>query len=391
MLIAIPERPGWLRESALAAAPGRSLPLRQLDFALACGCTMVLAVGDAGAPEAEALRREARAAGVPLHFAADAHGLLGQLGTADELLLVAARLLPESAEAVEALASGPNVLVLPAEPGIDAGFERIDGQRAWAGAALIPGGLIERLAELPRESDAPAALLRIALQARVPERPLSEGAMEEGSWSIVPHGPAAFAPGENWRRRQLRGAQPHQATRRLAQAILGRSRALRADPRTVATFYAAAALLLAGGVALAWFGWPATGLALMAPAGLAGMIASLLARIGAGPFGRPRRSRWRPDPLLAGALDVALLAGGALAIQGAWLGRLFPPLVLLIALHMRSAAERPRALAVLSDRMVLALVLAASAALGLAQPAIMLLALAFLLGDGFDGRFKPQR
>ncbi len=385
VLIAIPERPGWLREGPPPAQLGRPLPLRQLDFALACGCESVLAVGDTGAPEAEALQREARAAGMPLYITPHAHGLLGQLGASDELLVLAARLLPEAPAAVQALAGGPGVLVLPAESAVDAGFERIDGQRAWAGAALIPGSLVEHLAELPRESDPAAALLRIALQARVPERRLSVEAMEEGSWAVVAHGAAASAPGEGWRRRQLESDGRHAVTGGLAQAILRRWGAMRTDGRTIAAFYAGAALLLAAAVALSWHGWQAVGLALLAPASLSATLGALLVRIGAGPFGR-RRPRWKPELVLAGALDAALLACAALAIEGEWLGRLFPPLVLLVALHARSAAERPIWLAQLGDRLPLALLLALATALGLAEPVIMLAALAFLLGDRQGGR-----
>jgi hypothetical protein len=81
------------------------------------------------------------------------------------------------------------------------------------------------------------------------------------------------------------------------------------------------------------------------------------------------------------ALDIALAACAALAIEGDWLHRLFPPLILLAVLH----GARPRlwhnAASLLGDRALLALAFALAAAFSLAEPAVMLAALLVLLLD----------
>ena len=89
----------------------------------------------------------------------------------------------------------------------------------------------------------------------------------------------------------------------------------------------------------------------------------------------------RLAPLQEIAVDLALLGGLASAIPGESLDRLFPPLVLLAALHLPGAGARPWQIGWLQDRLALALVLAAGTALGLAQPITMLLALVLLVGD----------
>ncbi|MBC7160372.1 MAG: hypothetical protein H5U21_10055 [Porphyrobacter sp.] len=366
------------------------MPLRQLDFALACGCQRVVALHE-GAPDdpaVMALARTARSRGMVVQIIDDAHGLLGRIGAADEVLVQTAGLVPQAPAAVEALASGPAILSLPADAAVPAGFERIDRDRAWAGAALLPGSLVERLAELPPDSEASAALLRIALQARLREHPLSFALVEEGHWTLLHRGQALAFAQDGWRRRQLVGAPPHDLTGRLAGAILRRwPDRFPAEPRSLLAARAGTAALLAAALALAWLGQAAAGLALIALAGLAAALARSLARIAAGPFALRRGRRWRTDAGLAVALDLALAACAALAVgvEG-WPGRVFPPAVLLIAWRGRPAERRPRPLALLGDRGLLALLLAVAAALGLAEAAVMLMALVFLVADRFAAR-----
>ena len=380
VLIAMSDGSGSSPGDLARAAGGRPLALRQLDFALACGCEEVFALGNPGSPEIALLSRAVRARGAVVRLVSDAHGLLGLLNATDEMLALAAGVVPESTRAVKALSAGPGVLVLQADAAVPAGFERIDRDLAWAGAAMIPGALIERLAELPPDSDPPAALLRIALQARVPERRLPEAILADGSWLMV-EGGVVPVRADGWRRGQLETAEPYDWTGQLAQTVLKRwPEHLRADSRTIGALRAGSLLLLLGALVLGWYGSPAPGLALLAPCALAAALAERLARIGAGPFATGKR-RWGLAAILPWGIDLALGACGALAIGGAWLGRIFPPAVLLIALHGRSPAERPRALAVLGDRMVLALLTALAAALDLAEPVLMLLAMIFLLNN----------
>ena len=149
------------------ALAGKTLARRQLDFALAAGCESVIALGDGASAQAIALRHATEAAGARFQAIRDSHGVLGVVRAADELLALAPGLLPEAGGALAALDKGAALLVLPAGPGVAAGFERIDLERAWAGAVVVSGAQVERLSALPADSAPASALMRIALQARV--------------------------------------------------------------------------------------------------------------------------------------------------------------------------------------------------------------------------------
>ena len=84
-------------------------------------------------------------------------------------------------------------------------------------------------------------------------------------------------------------------------------------------------------------------------------------------------------------VDAALLACALFAIEGSWLHRLFPPLVILGALHAFRPADR---LVWTRDRGLLAILLAVAAAFGLAEPAIMLAALALVALNAAQSRAK---
>jgi len=80
-------------------------------------------------------------------------------------------------------------------------------------------------------------------------------------------------------------------------------------------------------------------------------------------------------------VDGALISCAALAIDGDGLHRLFPTLVLLGALHASRPDRWPNLAALLGDRAVLALALALGTAFDVAEPAVMLAALAILALD----------
>lgn len=379
-LIAIAETPSLVA--------GKSLARRQLDFALAAGCERVIALGNGASAEAIALRHAAEGRGAKFQCIGDTHGLLGAVPAADELLVLAPRLLPEDASALEAIERGTAVLVLPAGPGVAAGFERIDLERAWAGALVLPGRLVERLADLAPDSEATAALLRIALQARVAEKRLPEQALAEGSWSVVGSGDAAQRD-EAWLKRNLRhgtgspGSRllAHFGLRRLAIPLLG-------QPRAVPGLVVGMVASLVGAVGAAAYGWTAAGLFLIAISALLGDFATGLSQLRDAPFGA--RNPRRLGALTPCLVDAGLTACAALAIDGSWLHRLFPPLVLLGALHASRPGRWPGAAALAGDRALLALGLATATALDLAEPAIMLAGLATIALDATVFRDKSR-
>jgi len=355
---------------------GKTLARRQLDFALAAGCGRIVVLGDGGSPEAIALRHAAEAAGARFQAIGSGHGLLGAVSAADELLVLAPGLLPDATAAIALLEKGPAVLVLPAAPGVAAGFERIDLERAWAGALVVGGGLVERLAELPPDSEPAPALLRIALQAGVPERRLPEALLADGAWSMVAD-EASTGPDRAWLRRNLPPARPTAPSGWLARQVLRAFAAgLLARGPATGVLPAAALGLLAIGVAAAAYGFAAIGFGLVAVAAVAGELALGLRRLAEAPFGSQRRHTLAA--IVPAGVDIALTACGVAAIAHDWPHRLFPPLVLLGLLLALRPANWSNVSAIAGDRAVLAALLAAAAAFGLAEPAIMLAALALI-------------
>ena len=356
---------------------GKTLARRQLDFALAAGCESVIALGDGGSAEAIGLRHAAEGAGARFQAIRDSHGLLGAVRAEDELIALAPDLLPEAPEAVDLLGKGKVVLVLPAGSGTAAGFERIDLDRAWAGALVVGGAHVERLSDLPADIEPASALVRIALQGHVKERRLPDDLIAEGSWTVLREGAVTSALEENWLKRHLTAATPWMPTRWLAaEALRPMTARLLAAGRSVEALAAGAAVVLGAAVLAAWFGVSALGFALVPVGGVLAQAAMTLAGLRLAPFGRARHKDFAAG--LPWLLDAALFACAVLAIDGSWLHRLFPPLVLLAALHLLRPADPARWLALPADRSVLAALFAVAAALGLAEPAIMLAALALI-------------
>jgi hypothetical protein len=197
---------------------GKSVAERQLEFALAAGCERIIALGSL--PDVISLRHAAEDAGAQFLAVGNSHGLLGTIRAADELMVIAPGLLPDERAALPALAKSNVVLVLPASSGVPAGFERIDLERAWAGAAVVPGGLVERLAELPADVEATSALLRVALQARVPDAKLSDQALTDGSWVMVGNGGDTETVGQAWLDRRLKASVSQGLSALLAGKVL---------------------------------------------------------------------------------------------------------------------------------------------------------------------------
>jgi hypothetical protein len=380
-LISIAETPSLLA--------GKSLARRQLDFALAAGCERVIALGNGGSAAAIALRHAVEARGARFQCIGDTHGLLGAVPAADELLVLAPGLLAEDTRALEALERGSAVLVLPAGPGVAAGFERIDLERAWAGALLLPGRLVERLADLASDSEATAALLRIALQARVAEKRLPEEALAEGSWAVLGDAGKVAQSEEAWLKRNLLPANGSTTARQLAQLAL-RPLALRllGQPQALSGLWAGIVAALGGGVAATALGGAGTGFVLVALAALLAEFAAGLAYLRDAPFA-PLRRRWH-EALAPCLVDAGLTVCAALAIDGSWPHRVFAPLVLLGVLHACRAGQWPNLAALLGDRALLALAFGVAAAFGLVEPAVMAVCLATLGLDAAVFRGKSR-
>jgi len=378
-LISIVGQPRDAGKKAIASIAGKSLARRQLDFALAAGAEQVFFLGDGAKGEATDLCRAAETAGAKALAIGNGHELLGAVRAADHLLVLAPGVLPEAPVVLDMLGKGSVLLVLPAAQGVAAGFERVDLERAWAGALVVQGGLVERLAELPRDADPAPALLRIALQAKVAERRLPEPLLTDGSWLMLETSADASAAEQAWIQRHLPEPPRNRPARWVAALALRlmAHRALR-QPRSTALLGVGGAILSAGAIAVAAAGWPAIGFLLVALAAVATEMSVAGNRLAAAPFPVEKRSRL-VSALLRASVDLALLACAALAIDQDWLHRLFPPLVLLGLLHAFRPEAWPGFASLIADRMVLALVLAFAVVAGLAEPAVMVLALAAII------------
>jgi hypothetical protein len=387
-LISLTGQPRSADGSAPLALAGKTLARRQLDFALALGCESVIALGDGAAPEAIALRHAAEAAGARFQAIRDSHGLLGAVRADDELLALAPGLLPEAADALELLSKGKVVLVLPAAAGTAAGFERIDLDRAWAGALMVGGAHVERLSDLPADIEPASALVRIALQAHLKERRLPDNLIADGSWTILRDGTGVPAIERGWLDRHLAAATPWEPTRWLADRAL-RPLAVRllAVSRSADAMVAGAVTMLAASVFVAWYGLAAASFALVPLGAVLAQAALALNRLRIAPFGGAQRGRG-VLAALPWLVDAAILGCSFLAIEGMALHRLFPPLVLLGVLHIPRRADPAGWTALPGDRGLLAALFALAAGFGLAEAAIMLVALALIALNIAQSRAK---
>jgi len=354
---------------------GRSLILRQLDFARACGAERIIAHGNGVLEDATVLSDAARKAGVSFSVIASAHALIPLVGLEDSLLVLQPRILPEAPEAIIALEAGPAVLAFPARDMPGKPFERIDGDTYWAGALLMPGELIARLEELPEDADPPAALLRIALQEGVRRTRLDQRMLAEGLWGRL-------LPDSDHRKlgaaRLQRAGSPIGGLAQLPSARLA-ALALRycADFLLAHRHLAPVLLLLAliticAGPVAALFGLAAPAFAAIAGGGLLLELAFGLQRIALPAFQSstlPRRLRYLPD--------LAILITGILAIEGTWYHRLFPPIVLCMALIAIGRNDVWRS--IVSDRVLGTALVALAAIPSWHEPALMVWALAAVI------------
>jgi hypothetical protein len=361
---------------------GMTVARQQLALVLAVGCERVVCIAQGLAPELIELQHVAEAAKVQFHVIAGPRPLAGLVTANDEVIALADGLFASAAEATALLDQGQGVLVQAIEPGLAAGFERIDQSLAAAGAMRLPGRLVERIAELPADCDAASALQRIALQAGLRPRALPAFGQPGQFWTLVRSEDEAHAIEPLWIHQRTSDGAPLGPSRWLARAaVRGLGPALLhagSSPLTVVIAAAAVALLALGA---GWFAWAALGLGFCALGWVLRESAALLARIDSD-AGRPHRgldSRTTYGWMIDGII-VALAGWGS--NPGAWhgdYGRYFPALMLVALLRILPRSLGPRATAWLEDRALLALGLAAAILAGLGSAAIHLGAVAAAL------------
>ena len=355
---------------------GRSVARHQLGLALALGCTRVVVVTEALTSEVIALQQASEAGGARFHVITSAHALLPLVTADDEVIVLADGLLAQPAIALALLGETAGVLALPVEAGMAAGFERIDINHAYAGAMRVPGRLVAGLGDLPPEWNAHAALLRLAVQGRVPLRLLPEAALDDGRWMVIRSEAAAHGFEPVWLRLHLdpgpRRSPGEWIARRTVQ--LAGPALLHAGTRPwVVLLGGLVALLL--GLGAGWFGWRTPGFALLALAWTLARVAALMTRIerqslletgkesGTGPWFElaidaafVTLAAWRSD--------IVTVSGVPLALVWPFASTWFAPLVAMLLLHLLpQVLPDRRDIWWLHDRQVLGLGLALTSAL----------------------------
>ncbi len=249
---------------------GRSILQLQLDLALALDCERIVCLSNDLPSELIQLQHDSENAGAQFQCIRNARLLSKMVGASDEVLLLGDGVVVEPDIAFEALSNGRAVLTFPAREGVAAGFERIDRDMTWAGALLVAGTLIERLAELPSDIDVQSSLLRLSLQAGTPSISLDKSLISEDEWVIVEDESDSQALASRWLRNSTSVVSPFAPVSALANltgiAVLKRH----SEPKraSIAGRVLSGALIGISGVC-AYFGQPLAGLATVLAASFA--------------------------------------------------------------------------------------------------------------------------
>ncbi|WP_423142487.1 hypothetical protein ACOYW6_03805 [Parablastomonas sp. CN1-191] len=366
---------------------GASVARQQVALALALGCERILVLAAPGLPGIDALEQAAVRGGAKLSPVSGAHGVVGGVTAADEVIVLADGLFASTGEAAQMLGGGAVVLTQPIEQGLAAGFERIDLNNAAAGAMRIPGRLVERLAELPADCDVTSALQRIALQAGVPQHPIPTPGSNGLFWTLVRSEDEAHALEPQWIRQRTRSEVMKGPGHALALAGVRRFGAalLHGGGAWSVGLGAAALLLMAAGAG--GLGAPRIGFVCAALAWLAQQAFALLGRVESD---RPSDDGWLAEGS-AIVLDIVLVALMVWALPvpvgvPLW-QRLFAPVMLIGLLRLARVIVPTRWTGWLIDRALLAVVLLIADVSGNLAPAIALLALLLVvLGLAMAGR-----
>lgn len=182
---------GPLRAELMVA--GRSVLARQVDLALALGCERIVCLCDVPGAEVIACQREVEAAGFAFHAVRGHLQVPGLIRADDEVLVLLDGLVIAPEVARELALSGEklrhSVAALDAAHPLCSlypeDFERIDGERHWAGMAVMGGSQVHDLADLPPDGEAMSLLFRLALQARIECRTVPARHLEEDRWLLA--------------------------------------------------------------------------------------------------------------------------------------------------------------------------------------------------------------
>ena len=354
-----------------------SLARFQLSLALALECQRIVCIARGMTAELADLQAVAERAGARLHTISGPRALAGLVTANDEVVVIADGLLPPVASAAALLAGRHCVIVQGVDSGIAAGFERIDLNHASAGLMRIPGRLIERLHELPADSDTTSALTRIALQAGIEQRSLPSEARDGLRWKLIRNETEAHAAEAGWIGQHLDSDKPHSPGIALARLVVRNfgPAILHAGSggNIVAICTAVMALL---GLGIGWAGFPGSALVLCGLAWIARRAGAQLQAIESDSLALPS-TRWPRLKLFDWTLDIVLIAilvwnADPFPQSPLW-QRGFSPFILICLVRLLPRISDRNWAYWLADRALLALALAIAAGSGhltLAVPAL---------------------
>ncbi len=347
----------------------------QFDIALAFGCERLICLIRSLDPEVVALQHRAEQAGVLFNTISAPRDLSALVTAADDVVVLYEGLLADTVRARDLLEQGTGVFVQPVEVGLAAGFERIDINNASAGMVRVPGRLIDALVQLPPDCDVPSALTRIALQNGIALREVPAESRSAMNWQMVTSESDAFAIEQEWIAHRLGNARlvsPGRWVARLGVTVFGSSLLHAGNASRIIVAGMLATLALAVGTA--WLGAAVGGFVLCAVAWILLCAATMLKRLES-PLaqGGARPSFMLALDWLFDAVLVLLLHWAAPPLAGTspLLSLAVPVTFVLLVRHCRQLRAMPGG-ATVSDRTVLSLVLATSAALGITEWAIAL-------------------
>lgn len=183
-LLTLPYQLGAVGDDNVVTILGRSIQEWQCDLALELGCEKVLLVAPALTEDALDIQHQAEAGGAKFQIVPHAHRLLGQLHTDDDLLVLDPKLLAQGSRAREVLTRRRRIFALP-NVADRPDFERLDKETVWAGAAWLPGGMVERLSDFGSDADPASALLRIAASLGLRRETLPTDVIGSTEWASV--------------------------------------------------------------------------------------------------------------------------------------------------------------------------------------------------------------
>ncbi len=365
------------RSRAYLGIAGQSVLARQARLALALGAERVICLAQGLPPQLIAVQHLVEREGMKFHAVAGSRALAGLVTVADEIIAFADGMLIDPAIAHGLLSGRSVVLAVPAETAVPHGFERIDRDRAWAGALRVPAAEVDRLNELPTDIDPISALMRIAVQRGRRVQDVSPDVLTDRRIALIASDEAAREAS----RRAVENALPPASWSAPAHAVIDRGvRATAADLLAKSAIGPVLGLgmvaLAAIAVAAAWNG--AVAAALGSLAAVAG-----LARFGRGlvRVGNAGRSSWagHVDRLCTAGIDLMLLGVVLIATpRSAWGRALFLLAIMLGLARLADTYAPPWLRYFAQDRVTLLALLSAGAAVGLLGATFQALAL-FLL------------